>query len=303
VGERGDRGDDKSGVLVIDKPTGITSHDVVQRVRRWARQRRVGHLGTLDPLAIGVLPIALGEATKLSRLLTLGEKIYRGRIRLGLETTTYDQEGDEVDRSEGPWPERPEVTKALEPFEGEIQQVPPPFSAVKTGGEAAYRRARRGETVELEPRTVTIHEIRLLDYEPPFVHVEVRCSAGTYLRSLAHDLGRCLGTGGVLWDLCRTRSGPFKLEDAISLDALDEGGDTNLIPMSEATGLPSYEVDARTADRVAHGIQLGRHEVRGAPARGTLQLVRGERLVALLEAEPGIPELKTVRVFLEGTAG
>jgi tRNA pseudouridine55 synthase len=291
------------GVLVIDKPVGLTSHDVVQEIRRWAGQRRVGHLGTLDPLATGVLPIALGEATKLSRLLTHGEKVYRGRIRLGVETTTYDREGAVVGRSEGPWPEREEVGKTLEPFRGEIRQVPPPYSAVKRGGEAAYRRARRGETVELEPRTVTIYDLRLLDYEPPDVHLEVRCSAGMYLRALAHDLGQLLGTGATLWELCRTRSGPFGIDSAIALDDLEERAGATLIPLCDATGLPSYQVDARTADRVAHGVQLGRHEVRGAPPRGVLQLVRGGRLVALLEAEPGIPELRTIRVFLEGTAG
>jgi tRNA pseudouridine55 synthase len=291
------------GVLVIDKPAGITSHDVVQQVRRWAGLRRVGHLGTLDPLATGVLPIALGEATKLSRVLTLGEKVYRGRIRLGVETATYDREGVVVAESAGPWPGREEVAKALELFRGEIQQIPPPYSAVKRGGEASYRRARRGETVELEPRTVTIHDLRLLDYDPPDVHLEVRCSAGTYLRALAHDLGAKLGTGATLWQLSREGSGPFGRDRAIPLDELDQRGEEGLIPLREATGLPSYEVDARTADRVAHGVQLGRHEVRGAPPRGLLQLVRGERLVALLEAEPGIPELRTVRVFLEGTAG
>ncbi|MFQ5697913.1 MAG: tRNA pseudouridine(55) synthase TruB [Myxococcota bacterium] len=289
------------GILVIDKPVGFTSHDIVQQVRRWAHQRRVGHLGTLDPLATGVLPIALGEATKLSRLLTLGEKVYRGRIRLGIETTTYDREGDEVARPSGPWPERSVVTKALEAFRGSIEQVPPPYSAVKRGGEAAYRKARRGEAVALEPRQVTIHELRLIDYAPPDVHVEVRCSAGTYLRSLAHDLGRQVGCGATLWDLARLQSGPFRIESALAPDALEERGEAALIPMVEATGLPSYEVDARTAERVAHGVQLGRHEVRGAPARGLLQLVRRGRLVALLEAEPGIPELRTQRVFLEGT--
>lgn len=291
------------GVLVIDKPVGFTSHDVVQQVRRWAHQRRVGHLGTLDPLATGVLPIALGEATKLSRLLTLGEKVYRGCIRLGVETTTYDREGDEVARVDGPWPERAVVSKALEPFRGLIQQVPPPYSAVKRGGEAAYRKARRGERVELEPREVTIYELRLLDYAPPDIHVEVRCSSGTYLRSLAYDLGRQIGCGGTLWDLSRLQSGPFRIESALPLDSLAERGVAVLVPMAKATHLPSYEVDARTAERVAHGVQLGRHEVRGAPTRGTLQLVRRGRLVALLDAETGIPELRTVRVFLEGTEG
>ena len=203
------------GLLVIDKPMGITSHDVVQHVRRWAKQRRVGHLGTLDPLATGVLPLALGEATKLSRLLTLGRKVYRGEIMLGVETTTYDREGEVESEMHGPWPAPDALSKALEPFHGEIEQVPPPYSALKRGGEPAYKRARRGEEVVLEPRPVTIYRLEQLAYEPPRVGLEVECSSGTYLRSLAHDLGESLGTGGHLSELCRTRSGPFLLDQAI----------------------------------------------------------------------------------------
>ena len=289
------------GLLVIDKPAGLTSHDVVQRVRRWAKQRRVGHLGTLDPLATGVLPIALGEATKLSQLLTLGEKGYRGTIRLGVETTTYDREGEVIGSFDGPWPDRETVDKALERFRGEILQTPPPYSAVKRGGEAAYRLARRGEEVKLEPRPVTFHRVELLGYEPPDLEIEVACSAGTYLRSLAHDLGAELGTFGHLWCLIRTRSGPFTLEQAIPLDQLDLLDESRLIPMAAATGLPSYEVDARTARRVGRGIQLGRHEVRGAPLEGVIQIVHEGRLAALLEAFRGVSELRTLRVFLEGT--
>jgi len=291
------------GLLVVDKPLSITSHDVVQQVRRWAGQRRVGHLGTLDPLATGVLPIALGEATKLSQLLTHGDKVYRGTIRLGVETATYDREGEVVARFDGELPGIEEIRKALEPFQGEIRQVPPPFSAVKQGGEAAYRRARRGEEVKLEPRKVTLYRVEVLEYRAPLLQLEVLCSAGTYLRSLAHDLGRALGTGASLHELCRTRSGPFELSAAVSLDQLDELGQSRLIPMAAATGLPTFEVDARTARRVAHGVQLGRHDVRGAPAEGTLQLVHGGRMVALVECHAGLPQLRTLRVFLEGTKG
>ncbi|MEE9280392.1 MAG: tRNA pseudouridine(55) synthase TruB [Myxococcota bacterium] len=289
------------GFLVIDKPAGLTSHDVVQRVRKWAKQRRVGHLGTLDPLATGVLPIALGEATKLSRLLTHGEKSYSARIRLGVETTTYDREGDVVREMSGPWPERDQVSKALERFRGEIDQTPPPFSAVKQAGQPSYRRARRGEEVHLEPRRVRFEKVEFVDYEPPVVAVEVDCSAGTYLRSVAHDLGTELGTGAHLWALTRTRSGPFLLHQALPLDELDGRGHERVMPMAAATGLPTYEIDARTCRRVGNGVQLGRHEVRGAPSQGLIQLVRKGRLAALIEARQGIPELRTVRVFLEGT--
>jgi len=291
------------GFLVIDKPAGVTSHDVVQRVRHWAKQRRVGHLGTLDPLATGVLPIALGEATKLSQLLTHGEKSYRGKVRLGVETTTYDREGETVRECDGPWPTSDALERALGAFRGDVEQVPPPYSAVKTGGQAAYRRARRGEEVVLEPRKVSIRRLEVVAYEPPFALVEVDCSSGTYLRSIAHDLGRALGVGGHLWELTRTRSGPFTLAQAVKLEDLEALGLERVIPMIAATGLPTFEIDARTARRVANGVQLGRGEVKGAPTEGVLQLVHDGGLVALVEAQRGIPELRTLRVFLEGSGG
>ena len=289
------------GFLTIDKPAGLTSHDVVQQVRRWAGQRRVGHLGTLDPLATGVLPIALGEATKLSRLLTHGEKAYRGTLRLGVSTTTYDREGERVAEHSGDLPGEEVVRKALSRFEGLIQQVPPPFSAIKRSGQAAYRRARRGEPVHLDPREVTIFRIELLRYEPPNAEIEVDCTSGTYLRSIAHDLGDALGTGGTLWDLVRTRSGPFGIESSFALDRLDELGPECVVPMAVGTSLPSFPVDARTSRRVGNGVQLGRQDVRGAPPEGVVQLVREGKLVALVEAQRGLPELRTLRVFLEGT--
>ncbi len=289
------------GFLVINKPVGMTSHDVVQRVRKWAKQRRVGHLGTLDPMATGVLPIALGEATKLSRLLTHGDKSYSARIRLGVETTTYDREGEVVHETAGPWPEREQIEKALEHFRGEIDQTPPPFSAVKVDGQPSYRRARRGEEFRLEPRRIRLDRVELVGYEPPVFSVEVECSAGTYLRSIAHDLGRALGTGAHLWELIRTRSGPFLLSQAFPLEELDAFCQERVIPMAAATGLPTYEVDARTCRRVGNGVQLGRHEIKGVPPQGILQLVRKGRLAALVEARLGIPELRTLRVFLEGT--
>ena len=293
------------GFLVIDKPAGLTSHDVVQRVRRIAKQRRVGHLGTLDPLATGVLPIALGEATKLSQLLTHGAKSYRGKLVLGVETTTYDREGEIVAERSGPWPTRAVLEKSLAEFLGEIDQVPPPYSAVKQGGEAAYMRARRGEEVLLEPRRVTVSRVELTLYEPPVVALEVDCSAGTYLRSMAHDLGAALGTGAHLSELCRTRSGPFTLDQAVTLEALEQLGpdrlESRVIPMLAATGLPTFEIDARVARRVRNGVQLGRQEIRGVPPEGMLQLAHAGKLVALVEARRGLPELETVRVFVGGT--
>ena len=236
------QGEQIDGLLVIDKPAGITSHDVVQQVRRWAGQRRVGHLGTLDPRATGVLPIALGEATKLSQLLTLGRKGYRGTIELGVETTTYDGEGEVTAHTEGPWPDRETVEKCVDRFRGEIEQVPPPYSAVKQSGEAAYRRARRGEVVTLEPRPVTFYEIELLRYEPPSLEIEVECSAGTYLRSLAHDLGAELGTFAHLSALVRSLSGPFSQagrtgEGSRATRTMDPGGSVAGNPPKGSTRL------------------------------------------------------------------
>jgi len=254
-------------------------------------------------LATGVLPIALGEATKLSQLLTHGAKSYRGKLQLGVETTTYDREGEVVAERGGPWPERDVLEKSLAKFQGEIDQVPPPYSAVKQRGQAAYRRARRGEEVVLEPRRVTISRVALTRYEPPEVAVEVDCSAGTYLRSMAHDLGKALGTGAHLSELCRTRSGPFTLDQAVTLEALEALGEKleeRVIPMLAATGLPTFEIDARVARRVRNGVQLGRQELKGAPTEGVLQLAHGGKLVALVEAQRGIPELATLRVFVGG---
>jgi len=272
----------------------------VQYVRRWAKQRRVGHLGTLDPLATGVLPIALGEATKLSQLLTHGDKIYRGQIHLGVETATYDREGEVKQRYEGELPSLEQVTKALTTFEGEIRQVPPPYSAIKKGGQAAYKLARRGEEVELEPRTVTLFRVQLQSYETPIVSLEVHCTAGTYLRSLAHDLGKVLGTGAHLSQLCRTKSGPFRMDQAVTLEQLETLGEERVVPMAAATGLPSIEVDARIARRLGQGHQLFRQELRGGPAEGKVQLLHEGRLVALAELHRGLPQVRTLRVFLEG---
>jgi tRNA pseudouridine55 synthase len=191
--------------------------------------------------------------------------------------------------------------KALTHFEGEIRQVPPPYSAVKRGGETAYRRARRGEEVELEPRTVTLRKVELLSYEAPLFEIEVHCTAGTYLRSLAHDLGKMLGTGAHLHQLCRLKSGPFTIEQAVALDALPELPHDRIIPMAAATGLPSLEIDQRIARRLGQGIQVVRHELRGAPLEGTVQLLHAGRLVALAELHRGLPQVRTLRVFLEGT--
>ncbi|MDE3230047.1 MAG: tRNA pseudouridine(55) synthase TruB [Chloroflexota bacterium] len=209
------------GIFVIDKGEGLTSHDVVARVRRLARQKRVGHAGTLDPAATGVLPVLLGQATRVAEYLSGSGKAYHAVVRFGVETTTYDREG-EVTREapiDGLTLER--ITAALPAFLGEQEQLPPIYSAIKRGGRPLYALARAGEAVTVEPRRVRIDALRIIAWEPPDLTLDVECGKGTYIRSLAHDLGQRLGPGAYLAALRRTRSGPFTLDQTITLEALE----------------------------------------------------------------------------------
>lgn len=208
------------GVIVIDKPAGWTSHDVVARVRRLTGERRVGHAGTLDPAATGVLPVVVGDATKVVEFLADAAKGYRAEITFGVSTDSYDGDGV-VTASDGrPLPSEREIQAALADMLGPQQQMPPMHSAIRINGERLYEAARRGETVEREPRPVTFHRLDLLDWSPPVATVDVDCSKGTYIRSLAHDLGEQLGCGAYLSDLVRTRTGGFDLGDAWTMDDL-----------------------------------------------------------------------------------
>jgi len=212
------------GVLVVAKPTGPTSHDVVALVRRLASTRRIGHGGTLDPFASGVLPLFLGQATRLVEYHLGDEKAYRATVCFGATSTTDDLDG-ELTPIERPGPSEAAVREALAGFRGPQLQQPPPYSAVQIGGRRAYRIARSGEIPELSPRAVTIHSLDLViwdDRDParPIAEVEVRCSAGTYVRAIARDLGHRLGSGAYLCGLVRTASGPFTLDNATTLDRL-----------------------------------------------------------------------------------
>lgn len=206
------------GFLNVAKPSGMTSHDVVARVRALIGQRRVGHTGTLDPLAEGVLPLALGRATRLADRVGQGLKVYRAEVVLGAGTATDDAEGEVVARSEAPLLTAAEMDRALDRFRGEIDQVPPSFSAIQVQGKRAYRLARSGEPLALSARRVTIYELRLLDWSIPRATLLVRCSRGTYIRSLARDLGDALGCGGYLSFLVRLAVGPFDLSWALTME-------------------------------------------------------------------------------------
>jgi tRNA pseudouridine55 synthase len=247
------------GVLVVDKPEGITSHDVVDRVRKLANTRKVGHLGTLDPIATGVLPLVIGRATRLAQFFSANDKSYEGRIRFGWATDTYDREGTPMSAATEPHFSRQQLEDALALFRGAILQKPPPFSAKKIAGTPAYRLARKQIAVELAPVEVQVHELELIEFDGTCARVRVRCSAGTYLRSIAHELGQRLGCGAFLEQLRRTASGEFSQEHARNLETLEALAGQGrfaeaLIPASEVLPqFPNALVDVLTAGQIRQG--------------------------------------------------
>ena len=211
-----------AGLLNIDKPAGMTSMDVVRRIKRASGQKRVGHGGTLDPLATGVIVVSLGQATRMMEFLIDGTREYRGQIELGVATDTYDAQGGVTARNDASLVTLLDVERALGPFTGQIQQVPPMYSALKRQGKRLYELARAGIEVEREPRQVEVSDIEVLNWAPPIVELKVACGRGFYVRSLAHDLGRALGCGGHLTSLVRLRSGPFRVAEAMALDDAEQ---------------------------------------------------------------------------------
>lgn len=209
-----------NGILVVDKPQGVTSHDVVAAVRRAAKTGKVGHAGTLDPMATGVLVVAIGQATRTLEYLTAHDKRYTATIRLGQNTTTYDAEGEITFVHKGELPDLSQIEKAAALQQGTIQQVPPIFSAIKQDGEPLYAKARRGETIEVSAREVTIYQLDIVAWSPPDLRIDVHCSKGTYIRSIAYDIGATLGVGGHLTALRRTASGIFTEAQARSLETI-----------------------------------------------------------------------------------
>lgn len=206
-----------NGIFNVNKPAGMTSFDVVAAIRRVAKERRVGHAGTLDPLAVGVLPVCVGQATRIVEYLTDSRKAYCAEIELGIATDTDDAEGRVIARVDPSGVSREQLEQTLASFVGEIEQIPPRYSAIKVGGKKLYQLARAGAEVEAEPRRVKIYSLRLITFEPPLVAIDVECSKGTYIRSIARDLGLRLGVGAYLRHLVRTRSGPFTIDEAVPL--------------------------------------------------------------------------------------
>jgi tRNA pseudouridine55 synthase len=249
------------GILNIDKPGGITSHDVVNQVRRLSGIRRVGHAGTLDPLATGVILLCVGRATRLAEYLIGQSKSYVATIRLGQVTDTYDAEGEII--AETPvHASLADITQTLSHFHGRIQQKAPSYSAIKRGGQPLYKLARQGEVVEPPVREIHIYDLQLLTWDDPFLQLELACSSGTYVRSLAHDLGQELGCGGHITALRRTSVGDFSLDHSIPLDELRNGEWTrHLLPSDSAVQhLPRMELSHEEAQRVQVGQRLERRD-------------------------------------------
>lgn len=263
-----------SGVLPVDKPVGPTSHDVVAVARRALRERRIGHTGTLDPFASGLLLLCVGPATRLAEYLTARPKTYVATMRLGERTDTDDRTGEVVETSDA-WRALGEaaVRDALLRQIGEIRQLPPVYSAKKVGGERMYAAARRGEVLEREPVTVTVYRLQVLEVSLPEVRFEVECSAGTYIRAIARDAGETLGVGAHLTELRRTRIGEHDVSAAVSLDAIEDAervGAAMLSPLAAVSHLPVVPVSEEEARRIASGgavaLPAGAEIAESAPA-------------------------------------
>ena len=276
------------GLLVVDKPSGWTSHDVVDRARRLAGTRKVGHAGTLDPMATGVLVLGIGRATRLLGHLALTDKGYEATVRLGATTVTDDAEGETVTTADASSVTDEQIARVLASLTGTIKQVPSSVSAVKVDGKRSYARVRAGEAVELAPRTVTVSRLQVLDRRGDDLDVVVACTSGTYVRALARDLGAALGVGGHLTALRRTRVGPFDLTTSRTLAQLAEAPAPEQLPVlaldhAVAASFPRRDLDADEALALSYGRRLaasGRDGVQGAFAPDG-------RCIALLEDRDG----------------
>lgn len=246
-----------NGLLVIDKPIGITSHDVVNRVRRLTGEQSVGHLGTLDPMATGVLPLLLGRFTRLAQFFSTADKTYTGHIRFGFATDTYDAEGQLQGNVTTPELTVDQVREAAAPFHGVIEQMPPAFSAKKIGGKPAYKLAREGKPVELKPKTIEIHSFEITTLEGDIAAFHIQVSAGGYIRSVAHELGQALGCGAHLSSLRRTQAGAFSIEQAWTLEELAAASPESALihPRKLLPELPSVCGDTVALGRLRNGAQ------------------------------------------------
>lgn len=277
------------GVLNIDKPEGLPSYGVVRRLREFIEKERIGYMGTLDPLASGILLVLLGEATKIARFLEDLPKEYIGTFKLGILTDTLDIKGKILERTPVPDLTPDRVKEVIKRFKGEIYQTPPAFSALSRGGVRLYKLARAGIRVKPKPRLVKIHKIELLEFNPPFLTIRVLVSKGTYIRSLIRDIGETLGTFATLTSLKRTRIGEFRLEDSVSLSSLDRGKiGSLLIPIDRALyHLPTIVL--KDTKKIIFGKSLSEEDVeKGWEREGIVKMIdKGERILAIGRKEKG----------------
>lgn len=277
------------GFLNINKPTGMTSHDVVAKLRRGLKLKKVGHAGTLDPMATGVLIICVGGATRLSEYVMASTKHYQARVRLGITTDTYDAEGKILQTRDASGIKLTKVEGVLATFRGDIQQFPPMYSAIKQNGQKLYDLARAGKTVERQPRPVRIDQLELTDWSMPELTLDVVCSAGTYIRSLAYDLGELLGVGAHLAALIRLASGAFLLEQSIKLeDLLDDSNWTRHLirPAIALSHCPALHLTAADIEHIQHGRTIPGADV--PDEQIAFAYDRKEQLVAVLTAFNGL---------------
>jgi len=291
-----------TGALVVDKPVGITSHDVVKIIRKGTGIRRAGHTGTLDPRASGVLVVLIGPAVRLSEYLSASDKRYQAIIKFGVSTDTYDTEGVQVGETKAvDHIKEAEIHQLLQEYEGKIQQYPPAHSAVKVDGEHAYDKARRGEEVELDPREIDVYNLELLEWAPPEAVIDVYASSGTYVRSLANDLGNDLGVGAHLTGLRRTKNGQFTLRDAVRMRELKDAfaaGDwyRHLIPAAETlSDWYTVELTEEEMDLIKHGQRIPAEPEESGWARALSE--QGD-LIALVEKVEGEGEWQPRKVFI-----
>ena len=283
------------GFLNVYKPKGKTSHDVVAILRRVTKIKQIGHTGTLDPFAEGVLPICIGKATRLIEYLN-DDKAYIGTVQLGKSTTTYDLEGETVDVSDKT-SDLEEIENELKNFRGDIEQLPPIYSAIKVNGKKLYEYARKGEEVEIKPRSVNIGELKILNYdkENRILELYIKCSKGTYIRSIAHDLGKNLGCFGHLIKLVRVKAGDFEVENSIKLEDLTdiETVQKHLIYPLEKLDYQTYELNAKELELVSHGMQIF---ARTNLQNGIVILTNNNKLIAV--AEMLNDKIKCSKVFI-----
>jgi len=288
MGKRRNRGRDINGIVLLDKPIGITSNTALQKVKRLFNANKAGHTGSLDPMATGLLPICLGEATKLSGYLLEADKAYIGTCKLGVRTNTADAEGEIIEQQPVADFTEKQIKAVLKQFTGTFEQIPPMHSAIKQNGQPLYKLAHQGKEVERKPRTVTIHSLEMLNLNGDELEISLKCSKGTYVRTLAEDIGRELGCGAHLSALCRTETGSFSIDQAVSmaqLEALAESGfenlDTVILPMEQAlSDWPVVDLSENSAFYISQGQAV---QVPQAPTCGQVCLVSQNRFLGIGE--------------------